>query len=454
MKKLFFVYFLLAFSLSAFTQETVYLPKHLVRDGDDTGSHPEWIYTADYTYNNHGQVTSYVSNYYNNSLGTSRHYGYDDAGRLIKFRHSDGAYPGIHSYDSTRYEYDGDLLIRKKTGYYNEYWFVWSGKEEYQYDDYARCVLTGHFGLDNYDNWYLKAVTTYEYSDDGLEQVMTYTKVDEGVQYRYIWHYDSDGNEIDVTYQKAEQGELVNNTYTEKTYVDGLLMRTEKRNWSTESNEWVNTTASTNIYNTNDWLIETLYMSWTDGAWQPTTRTLYDVDDNNLVHSVIYQDADILGGYVNTVKAQYDYDDRDLCVFMEEYSWVDGDWVANTEALKNEKVFWEARLAKEDELARYDNRYWNIGNTTIEWEQTVIYPYINAIDEQGSDGMVVYPNPAFDQLTIKTSKLEIYKITNLAGQVLQTGRVDGLIRQIDVKDLPVGLYLITIGGTTGKFIKI
>lgn len=60
---------------------------------------------------------------------------------------------------------------------------------------------------------------------------MTCTKVDGGIQYRYIRHYDSDGNEIDVTYQKAEQGELVNNTYTEKMYVDGLLMRTEKRNY-------------------------------------------------------------------------------------------------------------------------------------------------------------------------------------------------------------------------------
>lgn len=454
MKKLVTILVFVVFTMGGFAQDTIYLPCHLLKDGSDFGTYPYRIYTADYTYNINGLVTKYISNYYDNSLGTCWTYGYDDAGKLIKFFHGSTIGGGDHTRDSTRYEYDGDLLIRKKTGYFvYSNIFKWSGKEEYQYDAFGRCILIGSFTIDLYDDWILSTVTTYEYSDDGLEQVMTHTKVDKGIQYRYIRHYDADGNLINVTYLNSDQGELVNNTYTEYQYHNGLLQHTTKKVWSVESNDWVNVTALSNTYNNNAWLTETLNMNWTDSTWKPANRTLYDVDADNMVHAVVYQNADTLDEFVNTVKAQYDYDERGLCTFIEEYSWVNGDWEANTWAKKNEKVFWDERLSKEDELARCDNTYWNIGNTTIEWMSKVVYPINTVLDEQRSDDITIYPNPVLDVLTVKTSKPNVYRIINLTGQVLQSGTINGLIRQIDIKELPVGVYFIIIGESSRKFIK-
>ena len=70
----------------------------------------------------------------------------------------------------------------------------------------------------------------------------------------------------------------------------------------------------------------------------------------------------------------------------------------------------------------------------------------------------IYPNPTHDVLFVETQNFASipnqteYCITNAMGQTLLIGQVKGESQQIDVSNLPQGMYFITIEGTTQKFV--
>ena len=90
-----------------------------------------------------------------------------------------------------------------------------------------------------------------------------------------------------------------------------------------------------------------------------------------------------------------------------------------------------------------------------------IYSEIHGVDEDGpstdSGVLVVYPNPANDILFVQTVHApslptETYRITNLLGQPILSGSINAETQQINIKNLPSGMYFITVGGQTVKFV--
>ena len=78
-------------------------------------------------------------------------------------------------------------------------------------------------------------------------------------------------------------------------------------------------------------------------------------------------------------------------------------------------------------------------------------------DEPGESGLAVYPNPANDVLFVEmhgraSQPTPTYRITNLMGQTVIQGRITAETQEIDIVDLPVGMYFITIDGATQKFV--
>ena len=69
----------------------------------------------------------------------------------------------------------------------------------------------------------------------------------------------------------------------------------------------------------------------------------------------------------------------------------------------------------------------------------------------------VYPNPTNGILFVETVctpslPLETYRITNTLGQTVLVGQITGETQQIDVSNLPQGMYFIAIDGITQKFV--
>lgn len=90
-----------------------------------------------------------------------------------------------------------------------------------------------------------------------------------------------------------------------------------------------------------------------------------------------------------------------------------------------------------------------------------IYNELHGIEEDGpstgSEALTIYPNPTNGVLFVQTLHAtslpgETYRITNLVGQTLMTGHITSETEQINVSGLPKGMYFITVGGTTRKFV--
>ena len=87
--------------------------------------------------------------------------------------------------------------------------------------------------------------------------------------------------------------------------------------------------------------------------------------------------------------------------------------------------------------------------------------HTDGVEENGpstaSTGLVIYPNPTDGTLFVQTLRAtslpdQAYRIVNLTGQTLLTGQITGETQQIDVTNLPLGMYFITIDGMTHKFV--
>ena len=99
---------------------------------------------------------------------------------------------------------------------------------------------------------------------------------------------------------------------------------------------------------------------------------------------------------------------------------------------------------------------WQYGQLIIQTTETacdeVYFNFHYDVDETTADGFQVYPNPTTGLITVSGVQLGEYRITNTIGQTLKTGYLDGENQQINVSQLPDGLYFITIAGETQKLI--
>ena len=69
-----------------------------------------------------------------------------------------------------------------------------------------------------------------------------------------------------------------------------------------------------------------------------------------------------------------------------------------------------------------------------------------------TEGFRVYPNPTTGLITVSVAQSVEYRISNTMGQTLLTGRLVGENNQIDVSKLPKGMYFISVGDVTRKFV--
>ena len=81
----------------------------------------------------------------------------------------------------------------------------------------------------------------------------------------------------------------------------------------------------------------------------------------------------------------------------------------------------------------------------------------HGIDETKENGFTIYPNPTNGVLFVETLRATslpdpTYRITNLMGQNLLQGSINAENQRIDISMLPAGMYFISVGETTQKFI--
>jgi hypothetical protein len=106
--------------------------------------------------------------------------------------------------------------------------------------------------------------------------------------------------------------------------------------------------------------------------------------------------------------------------------------------------------------------YWREGVLWFKYGEedcdAVYKDYHCDLDDQKETEFAVYPNPTHGVLFVETRLIASlpttteYRITNLMGQTLMTGTINEETQQIDVTNLPAGMYFITVGDATRKFV--
>jgi hypothetical protein len=105
--------------------------------------------------------------------------------------------------------------------------------------------------------------------------------------------------------------------------------------------------------------------------------------------------------------------------------------------------------------------YWREGVLWFKYGEedcdAVYKDYHCGLDDQEEIAFDIYPNPTHGVFFVETRRatslqVETYRITNLMGQTLITGQITVENQQINVSNLPEGMYFITIGEATRKFV--
>ena len=105
--------------------------------------------------------------------------------------------------------------------------------------------------------------------------------------------------------------------------------------------------------------------------------------------------------------------------------------------------------------------YWLNGDLMLKLGERdcdeVYQQYHYGLDGPDDSGFSVYPNPANTVLFVETQNFaslpdQTYRITNMMGQTILSGRVTAETQQIDVESLPAGMYFISVSGQTVKFV--
>ena len=108
--------------------------------------------------------------------------------------------------------------------------------------------------------------------------------------------------------------------------------------------------------------------------------------------------------------------------------------------------------------------YWNEGELVFKYgdeDCDAVISELHGVEEDGpstsSGTLTVYPNPTNGVLFIETHGSaslpdQTYRISNLMGQTLMTGNITADTQQIAVPSLPQGMYFITVGDQTRKFV--
>ncbi|MBQ4205056.1 MAG: T9SS type A sorting domain-containing protein, partial [Bacteroidales bacterium] len=85
-----------------------------------------------------------------------------------------------------------------------------------------------------------------------------------------------------------------------------------------------------------------------------------------------------------------------------------------------------------------------------------IHDYVTAhtdgVNEMQKD-VKVYPNPAYDQVTIEAEGLNHITLINTLGQIIYDASVDGEVVNISLADVEEGIYLVRISTRNGVSVR-
>lgn len=139
--------------------------------------------------------------------------------------------------------------------------------------------------------------------------------------------------------------------------------------------------------------------------------------------------------------ADYRFEDNSQDYIVDEWTWVDLSALGFVQRV-------------EFVLTSTDVGMFGVNTPTYFCIDNITYDLVTSTDNELTDQVSVYPNPATDMLTVEhpgtASTIHIY---DTAGRLLQLNVATGESTDVQVSDLPSGSYLLMVRGSEGSYVQ-
>lgn len=299
---------------------------------------------------------------------------------------------------------------------------------------------------------------------------------------KYIFTHDNQGNRTTHTMYLWD---YIDNSFTpflkhEYEYnSQNILIKLTRKNWNSSHDDFINYSKQEYFYNTSN-LLEKVNIHYWDidtNNWELTLKDMAFYDSSNyLINRMIYFWETSSETWEITRKIDYVNDANGNKLERWKYN-----WNPTSEEWENDEKYLATYNAINRLLTRItfdwdeDGMDWNPYRKVVyshdtnnnisqfimslwdesidDWNNSSKYVYFwnlynLAIKEQFLNPYKLYPNPVSSHLLLDNpfdNKLHIYITNGVGAKVIE---ISGVIKQIDVSNLPNGIYFVTIFNTT------
>ncbi|MDD4148551.1 MAG: T9SS type A sorting domain-containing protein [Bacteroidales bacterium] len=351
---------------------------------------------------------------------------------------------------------------------------TWENYQRYTYTyDNNGNMLTNLSELWQNGAWMNSFKATFTYDDNGNELSYLFKRWLNGAwanERRHTHIYDGNGNMLTRLIEKWESGVWVNDYRHTHTYDDNENILTILAEQS-ESNNWRNYYRDTYTYDDRGNVATYIHALWQINEWNNYQRYTYTYDDNGNILTLLVANA-LSNEWMNSVIYTCTYDDignrlAELCEQWQSNELVYYNRIAYTYDDNGNSVTgmfeeWQSGTwqpgASELELYSYQNSFLKFYGLH-RYEASFISFTTDVVSVKDDNSIAIYPNPATDLIFLSLSNFEntIVEIFNIQGQLCQSLNLQSNETEINIANLPKGLYLLKVKSPTKievrKFIK-
>lgn len=298
----------------------------------------------------------------------------------------------------------------------------------------------------------------YSYYDDGRLERIDYR--DEFYDYfpeQWLYDYEDEGKTVVESYYTSyvTQGTLLRERTTSH-HDDSYNLTSKLIEKFNTSGEPTSTESIDYQYTENGSLEECTTMVLENGLWVNSKITRYSYDSENRVSEKIDGSWDTeQNEWKYTGKITYEFLDESQTQVVSFYKKSNGQWVRDVyDNYDTKPIFFDTYLKAQQRALGcfvYDYTYGegNINQFEIAMEATPEPVYLDN-KETTAQPVDVYPNPTKGTVTISGDNLKQADLYNAIGQRVASVQGQGETLQIDIANLPSGIYFVNVTDSEGR----
>jgi hypothetical protein len=302
-------------------------------------------------------------------------------------------------------------------------------------------------------------------------------------------YYNNDPAKILVqTTDTAASATTWNNYFRQTNTYNASGFKTQELSEFKSGATWANSSRTTYVNNAAGYPTQETAEYYYSSAWYNNSRINYTYNAANKVTQKVDLSWDFVSAFNNSYRTNYTYTAANNIAtelrdqwngntsVWEKYDKTNNTYNAANYLTATKVQEWDIATSAYRDFSSTDNTLNTSNNVTVELDkvlyantnallnsQRVTYQYQNVVATNDvvatAADFQLFPNPTTDQITVSktTDDLATVFLTNAQGQVLTTRNVQTNQTQLDVQQLPVGVYHISVvqngAISTHSFIK-